>query len=147
MDAGVQDAVNDFIQLGTKNKEKKKPWIIFDVGKKNANDTKDTIKILQEGKPGETYDDLVKILLETDTAYALADYTLCEQGTCYLVFICWTKDSASIKKKMVASASVAPLRNLLSKACKVNLESHDLDDICCESMASHVKKCYKLCEH
>ena len=89
MDSDVQPAVEAFILSGTKKAHEKKPWILFDVGKKEAND-KDTIRIVREGKPGESYDDLVQILLETDAAYAVADFPLeGESKKTYPIFINW----------------------------------------------------------
>jgi len=145
LDVDVPCAVQDFIKIGKKKECDKHPWIIFHVDKKDDTDAKECIKIFRVGQPGETYDDLVHVLLEKEAAYALVDYPL-DEGTrkTYLSFITWTKETASVKAKMVASASVGPLKNLLSEAVKANIEGHDLDDICCENMTSEVRRGYKL---
>jgi len=147
MDSEVQPIIDAFMQTGAKKHSEKIPWIIFKVGKKEKTDAKDSIYILQRGMPGQTYDDLLEILRETDACYVLADYILCpESKKTYPVFINWCKDTAPIKEKLTCSASVSPLKNLLSKSCKVTLECHDFDDICCQEIDKAVKTGYKVAD-
>lgn len=154
MEDDVQPAIQAFIQSGSKKTGEKPPFILFEIGTKKVEGkkAKEIIRILKKGECHQTYDDLVEILLATKAAYALCDYRLNEdekkqctlKADTFPIFINWTSESASMKDKMIASSSVAVIRRFTSTACKVSLECHDSDDICCEAIFKHIKKNYNL---
>ncbi|KAL8495295.1 hypothetical protein ACS0TY_019447 [Phlomoides rotata] len=83
------------------------------------------------GNHGETYDDFISILPESDCRYAVFDYDFTTDENCHkskIFFIAWSPDTARVRTKMLYASSKDRFKRELD-GIQVELQATDLSEV------------------
>ncbi|KAH3688602.1 hypothetical protein WICPIJ_000412 [Wickerhamomyces pijperi] len=123
-------AFND-LKLGKKYK-----FILFEI---NANKTEIVVK---ETSTSSDYDEFLEKLSETESLYAVYDFSYSTNGDgerSKIVFVAWNPDTAPIKSKMLYAASKDALRRSLTGIAS-DIQGTDFSEVSYETVLDKVSK-------